>query len=240
MIVLRIVLGLFVLCVALFVIFWIGCLIIGYTINIHKEYEHFSDFYGKVFNAKYSFGIWLSGGRIKYYGMDKLPEGERFLFVSNHRSRYDTFVHAMALKRIAFISKPDNFKIPLGRRFMIRCLYMAIDRENARNAAKTIRHAADLISRGECSIGVYPEGTRNRVNDTLIEFRPGCFKIALWAKCPIVVGVTKGTDRLKYNFPGTTDIEFKIIKVLPYEEIKDLTTGEIAEIVRNLMLEELA
>ena len=117
---------------------------------------------------------------------------------------------------------------------------MALDRQNVRSGAMITKKASEMIASGDTSVGVYPEGTRNRTDDTLIEFKPGCFKIAVWAKSPIVVAVVRNTNMIRKNGPlRRTTVELEILDVMEYEDFKDLSTIEIGEIVREKMLNAL-
>ena len=84
--------------------------------------------------------------RTHIHGMDKLPTGERFLFVCNHRSMFDPLIVMSKLRdyNISFISKPSNMRIPIVGRVSYGAGFLPIDRENNRNALKTILTAADL------------------------------------------------------------------------------------------------
>ena len=232
----------FLICYAILcVVFWILCFIISIPINTRKEYKKTSRFYTTVFGLMLEYAAYLSGVRVRVRGLEKIPGKERFLFVSNHRSSYDTIVQCgeMKLQPMAFISKPENFKIPLGHRYMTRCRYLSIDRADIRSGARVTRQAAEMISSGQSCIGVYPEGTRN-CSDRLLDFKNGCFKIALWAKCPIVVSVISGTDKIHKNFPfRRTKVIMEIIDVIPYSKIAGMKTQEISELVRGMMEEHL-
>jgi len=229
--------------VALNGLLWLFFIIVSLTVNKKKEYKKQSRFYGKVFSALLSSAIWWCGARVVVTGMEKLPDPKKgkFLFVSNHRSVYDTFIQVAALWRypLAFISKPENFKIPIGNQFMRRCRYMAINRDNPREGGKTIIKASEMLKAGDTCIGVYPEGTRNRTTDTLLRFRHGCFKAALWAKCPIVIGVVHNSAKIRPNWPKPTKVHFEIVEVLPYEAIRGKKSNEISDIVRQKMLAHL-
>ena len=216
--------------------------LISRTINKNKEYDKHSRFHGVYFSLLLEFCVYLMGARTEIKGIEKIPTDRRFLFVSNHISIYDTFIQVAMLRKwpIAFISKPENFKIPIGHRFMIRNRYMALDRQDVRSGAKITRKAADMIASGDTNVGVYPEGTRNRTEETLIDFKPGCFKVAVWAKSPIVVSVVHNTNKLKKRGPfRPTKVVMEIIDVLEYEDFKHLSTIEIGELVREKMLSAL-
>ena len=232
----------FLICWAvLFILFGIICVIISLPVNINKEYAGTSRFYTTLFGLMLEFAGFLSGARVIVNGRDKIPRKERFLFVSNHRSNYDPIIQCgeMKLQPMAFISKRANFRIPFIRRYMVRCRYIPLERKNVRNGAESVMKAARMISSGQSCIGVYPEGTRN-TGGNLLDFHNGCFKIALWAKCPIVVSVIRGTENIRKNFPlRRTKVIMDIIDVIPYNRIEHMKTGEISELVRNMMEEHL-
>lgn len=234
----------FLICWAvLCVVFWIICGIISIPINLHKEYDTTNRFYTVTFGLMLEFAAFLSGARVVVNGRDKIPRNERFLFVSNHISNYDPIVQCgeMKLQPMAFITKRGNFKIPLAHRYMSRCRYIALDRKDMRSGAESVMKAARMISSGQSCIGVYPEGTRNFNGDgSLLDFHDGCFKTALWAKCPIVVSTIKGTDHIHKNFPfRRTKVVMDIVDVVPYSTIEHMKTKEISALVRNMMQEHL-
>ena len=165
------------------------------------------------------------------------------MLVYNHKSNFDPIIQTYVLKKtnLVHISKPSNFKIPIAGPFIKRCGFLSIDRENSKNALKTIIKAINYISDDIYSVGVSPEGTRNK-NDgyDLLPFRNGCFKIALKAKCPIVVCTMKNAQFIHSNFPiKKTTVIMEIVDVLSYEDIKDMDTQEISNIVRSKMEENL-
>lgn len=143
--------------VLLVLFYWLLLWLLSLGISMRKDYDRPSPFYYRVLNSGYRF--LCAGARVKVHtrGLEKMPQG-RFLLVSNHLSRFDPMIQSMVLEKypMAFISKPSNFRIPIGRRYMKRCCYLAIDRENPRNALKTIRKAAEMIATDTVSVAVYP------------------------------------------------------------------------------------
>lgn len=179
---------------------------------------------------------------LKVSNMELVPEDSKFLLVCNHRSNYDPIVtwHVFRNQDIAFVSKEENFKIPIVGRIIIACCCIAIDRVNPRNAMKTINKAADLIKQGEVSYGIYPEGTRSKTLE-LLEFHNGVFKIAQKANVPVVVSTIKGTENVHKNFPfRKTQINLDILSVIPADEVKSSQTSQIGDRVRLMMEEALS
>lgn len=179
--------------------------------------------------------------KVKTSGIEKLPTDKRFLLVSNHRSGFDPMVKIAELMEynIAYVSKPENFKIPLVGQYMPQCLYMTIDRDNARNAMKTLHRATDLVKNDLVSIGIYPEGTRTRTGE-LLEFKDGVFYVAKKAPCPVVVVTVKGTENILKNFPfKKTQVEFDVLDVMQPSDFAEKTTHDISEECREIMLKHL-
>ena len=183
----------------------------------------------------------ILGIKIKYTGLDKLPKDQKFLLVCNHRAIFDavTLSHCFRKDSFVCISKPENFDLPVVGRWIKGMCHLAIDRENNRNALKTIIKAIKFIEEDNFSVGICPEGTRNK-GEGILPFKAGCFKIPLKAKAPLVVCTLKNTDKVFKNFLfRKTIIEMDIVDVIDYEDLKDLSTHEIALLARRKMIEHL-
>lgn len=208
--------------------------LLSLPISLKKEYGEPSPFYLRCLNAAYLFTCFAGRVKLNVIGLEKIPGGEKFLFVSNHLSRFDPMIQSLALRKtpLAFISKPENFKIPIGRRFMNRSCYIPIDRSSPKNAAASIARASELLKNGKISIGVYPEGTRGKSYD-LQEFKPGCLKAAAKSNAPIVVAVITGTEKIHKNSPWrSTPVTLEIITVIYPQKKK---TAELSDEIKNIM-----
>lgn len=179
---------------------------------------------------------------IRVEGMEKMPAG-RFLLVSNHLSNFDPLIKLVAFQKypLAFVTKPENLRIPLVGKIIRYCCFLPIDRENPRNAIRTIGAAAELIKNDTISVGIYPEGTRNKdEKEVLLPFHAGVLMIAQKANAPIVVVTTKGTKGIgKRLFLHRTDVTLKICEVISAEEVLAVRTTELSDRVRETMTKEL-
>lgn len=203
------------------------------AVNPGREYENHSRFYRALLNGATAAAMKLLRIRVETTGLEALPQSKNILFVSNHRSNFDPIVTWYALKKwdIAFVSKPENFKIPIFGRLIRKCCFMSIDRKNPRNAIKTIQKAADLLQKGEVSVGIYPEGTRSKSGE-LLPFHNGVFKIAQKAGAPIAVLTVSGTETIHKNYPfRSSTVHLKVAAVLA----PGGRTDEIGTRVRVLM-----
>ena len=208
----------------------------------NKDYDKTDKLYRAVFLYFMRVAIFFSRVKIKTTGREKLNGVDgKFLLVGNHRSNYDPFITVLGLKLkdAAFISKPENFKIPFFGKIVRKCMYTDIDRENAKNALKTINRTAALIKKGEISYCVYPEGTRNR-GEELLPFHDGVFKIAQKAGAPIVVVCLRGADKIHKNTPWRkTVVYLDVLDVISAEEVQNLSSHEIGEKVKQEMTDAL-
>ena len=200
-----------------------------------KEYDKNSKYYRFLLHSSTAVGLKLARIKIHTSGIEKIPKDSRYLLVCNHRSKFDPIItwHILHDPDIAFISKPENFNVPIFGRIIRKCCFLAIDRENAKNAILTINKAAELIKKDEVSVGVYPEGTRN-YEEGLLPFHNGVFKIAQLAKVPIVVVAMRGTDNIKTNYPlKRSHVYFDVVDVLSEEYVKSNRTAAIGDLVRE-------
>lgn len=224
--------------IGLSLLYWMILGVFSLFYSMKKEYEKPSRLAFFMLNAAYYFVCTAARIKIHVSGLDKVPKNRRFLFVSNHFSRFDPMCESLALKHIpmAFISKPSNFKIPIGRHFMKGCCYIPINRESDREASKSISRAAELMKQDFISVGVYPEGHRGNGKE-LQEFKAGSLKAASKAQCPIVVAAISGTEKAHKNFPHhRTDVYLNIIEVIEPSKTK---TVDLAEHIKTLVEQEL-
>ena len=210
-------------------------------IDKKKEYDHESKFYRYLLQSTTGIGMRIM--RVKYdlQGFDKIPDGRQMLFVCNHRSNFDPLISWRVLRKYhpTFISKASNFDIPFYGRLIKRCCFMAIDRENPRNAMMTIDRSSKLLKANEVSIFVYPEGTRSK-RCKLLPFHNGVFKIAQKANVPVVVLTIQGTEKISKNYPWhSTRVRVKVVDVLPADHVKASKTSDISDEARALIAKDL-
>lgn len=175
-------------------------------------------------------------------GLEKLPDKERFLLVSNHRSAVDPMIsyHYLRSYELGFISKPSNMALPFLGKMAYGAGFLAIDREDDRKALKSILTAANYIKSGICSICIYPEGTRSR-DGKLLPFHAGSFKIAQRAKSPLVIACSYGTEKVGQNLKRLrpSKLRLDILEVLDAERVQQMSSGELADYARKLIGEHI-
>ena len=178
--------------------------------------------------------------KLSLHGAEKLPS-EPCVIASNHRSVFDPMTTAAVLRhrKLLFISKESNFKIPVAAPFMIQAGYLAIDRENGMRALRTLKKAADRMVEEQADFGIYPEGTRSKTGE-LLPFKTGAFYLAKKANAPIVVMTVWGTEKVgKSIHLRRTKVDLDILAVIDKETVQSRSLEELAEMTRDLIAEHL-
>lgn len=128
----------------------------------------------------------LAGTELIVRGRDNIPTDTAVLYVGNHRSYFDIVLTLSLFPRVTgYVAKAEMRKWPLLNLWMknIHCLFL--DRDNIKEGLKTILKGAEEVKNG-ISLCIFPEGTRNKVNDTFLPFHDGSFKIAERGGVPVV------------------------------------------------------
>ncbi|MBR5930414.1 MAG: 1-acyl-sn-glycerol-3-phosphate acyltransferase [Lachnospiraceae bacterium] len=218
-------------------------IICSWFIDRNKEYTEDSPFYRFLLYTCTKIVVLAARIRIHVRGLENVPEKGRYLLVGNHKSNFDPILAWEVLGKeadLCFLSKPENFKKPAFGKIAHRCCFLAIDRDNPRKALKTIDKAATFMKEDKFSIGVYPEGTRNRSDDLLLPFHTGLFKIAKKAEAPILVCITKNNEKIVKHFPFKgTDVYYDFCGVIPAEEVVKTSNIDLGEKVREMMTDAL-
>lgn len=186
--------------------------------------------------------VMLTGMRIHVTvnGKEKLPD-KPFVYVSNHLSVFDPMIAMMHLRehKLAFVSKKENIQIIAAGKFMLASGCTSLDRDNNRSAAKAIIKAVSNVTEGKNSMGIYPEGRSNKHPETakLLPFHHGSFKLVTKAKAPVVIAVIGNTRKVFRQL--FTHIDLDIVRVLEYDEYKELSTAELSDLVYDIMLKNI-
>lgn len=224
--------------IAAVVIYALFLTICALLVNPRREYEKHSDFYRWVLDGLDGLAVKVCRIHIHVQGLEKIPGNtKKLLFVSNHRSNFDPIItwHVLKKWKPAFVSKADNFKIPLLGRMIRKCCFLAIDRQDPRKAMMTIQKAASILEKEQVSVGIYPEGTRSKSGE-LLPFHNGVFKIAKKAGAAVVVLGVYGTENVHRNFPfHATHVHLQVLDVIGAEEVAASRTAVLGDRAREEM-----
>jgi 1-acyl-sn-glycerol-3-phosphate acyltransferase len=135
---------------------------------------------------------------VEIKNQDRLPTEGQYLVVSNHRGIIDPLILEMALKETSifglWISKKELYNSPFFGIFVRNAGSVLLDREQSQMGG----FFADIKKgvKAGASIFIFPEGTRNKSEKSLIEFKEGARIIALKNRLPLLpVYISTHTDK---------------------------------------------
>ena len=230
---------------------WILYLILAFVflvavierVRMDRPQEEDSPFYRGVAMLYIQAIISLVRLKIHTKGMEQAPKDGRFLLVSNHFNDIDPAVlmHVFPKSQLAFISKRENDGKFLIGKIQHKLLCQPINRENDRDALKTILRCIQILKEDKASIGVFPEGYTS-LDGKLHPFRNGVFKIAMKARVPIVVCTVQDTQ---YVLPKLAKgklgrhIHIHLLGVIYPEEYQGLTATDVGNRIHAMMAQDL-
>ena len=161
-------------------------------------------------------------------GVENIPEDGAVIFAGNHKHAFDPVVVMTHTKRfVHYMAKESLFKGIHGLIFKGMGLIKVY--RTKKNPVAVLEAVEILKSNG--TIGIFPEGTRNRTEDELLRFKSGAVRMAKEANSKIVPFSIKGEYKL---FKKKLIIEFG--KPLDVSEMEIEKANEILrEVVLNLL-----
>lgn len=176
-----------IICIFIGAFLILGSPLLGLTWLIHKKYPATADKMSlAIVNWAFKVIKWISGVKTTIIGEENVPKDVPVLYVGNHRGFYDIILTYPRVPRpTGYVAKKEMLNFPLFRSWMRRLHCIFLDRSNPKEGMKSILEAIDCVKSG-ISICIFPEGTRNKTDETLLPFHEGSFKIADKSGCPIV------------------------------------------------------
>jgi len=194
----------------------------------------FSSFWGSLY-------IWINPlWQVRISGKEHFRKGVTYMIVSNHQSMLDILIFYSLFRHYKFVSKTENFRIPIIGWLMRLNDYPEIDRGDKISKLLLFRKV-EVLLRQKNSILMFPEGTRHP-GGYLGPFKEGAFMMAMENKVPVLPIVLEGTARAlpKKGFilPGKTAVRVSILKEVPIEPFAGKKTGELLQHTRQVMESE--
>lgn len=146
--------------------------------------------------------LFICGTKLTIIGEENVPKDKPVLYIGNHKSYFDIIItYARCPRLTGYVAKDSMEKVPLLSLWMKRLHCLFINRDDVKEALKTILIGIDNIKNG-ISMCIFPEGTRNRSDDLMLPFKEGSFKMAEKTGCPIIpMAITNSAEILENHFP---------------------------------------
>lgn len=114
--------------------------------------------------------------RFQILGEENIPKDGGIIFCPNHISNHDAVTIAIVQKRqLSFMGKDSLFQIPILGWILKRIGAFPVKRGTGDIGA--VRKAIEVIQ-NENALAMFPEGTRNKTKELLLEFKTGAALVA--------------------------------------------------------------
>lgn len=173
--------------------------------------------------------------KVTVEGLEHIPKEGRLVIYANHKSYSDGFALLEVITRpMTFTPKKQVMKIPIIGAWLRSYDVFPINRKSSRETLETLEQAVGTVKKG-LAISFFPEGTiRHRHDPYVTEMKAGAFKLAERAESDILIVRFDGNHLTKNRTPfRSTKRHLTIFPVVTYDQIKNLSTQEIANLVMD-------
>ena len=184
----------------------------------------------------------VKGGKIdlKITGLENIPAEDGFMLYSNHQGMFDVLAIASTVPRpIGAVLKKELWDVPFLHQIALCTNSFAMDREDVRQSLTVIQNVTEEVKKGGNYL-IFPEGTRSKLGNTMLDFHGGSFRCATKSGCPIVpialIDCYKVLDQ-KGSKPISVQIHY--LKPILKEEYAGLKPAQLAELVKARIQEKI-
>lgn len=171
---------------------------------------------------------------LQIFGKENIPAENGFMLYGNHQGLFDVLAIVSSCDAPLGIAYKKELKnAPLLKQIFACTKSFALDREDVRQSLTVIQAVTKEVQNGRNYV-IFPEGTRSKLGNQMLEFHGGSFRCAIKAKCPVVpmafINSFKVLDE-KGSRPVTVQLHY--LKPILYEEYKDKKASELAAMVKD-------
>lgn len=212
------------------------------AVDFEKPQEKDSKPYRFVIQLLAQAAVPILSVRMHTEGLEKRPKKGRFFVVCNHLNEMDPVIllRYFPKSQLTFISKQENKEMFVVGPFLHKIQGQFINRDNDRQALRSIIKCIEILREDRGSVAVFPEGYIHD-DKKLHRFRSGVFKIAQKTKVPIVVCTVLNTPPVFHNGLRLkkTHVHFHVLDVIQPREYEAMTTVELGNKVYEMMAADL-
>ena len=171
---------------------------------------------------------------LKVHGLENIPKENGFLMYGNHQGLFDVLaIAATCDKPLGAVLKKELAEIPFIKQIKICTNSFSMDREDIKQSMEVIVNVIKEVKKGRNYL-IFPEGTRSKMGNKMLEFHGGSFKCALKTKCPVVpIAFIDSFKVLDQKGCKPVAVQIHYLEPIMYEEYKDMNTIELASLVRS-------
>ncbi len=178
--------------------------------------------------------VWGGNIDLQVTGQEHIPQEGGFMLYANHQGMFDPLaVCASCDQPLGVVLKKELYNIPFLHQICLCTKSFAMDREDVRQSLTVIQNVTREVKAGRSYL-IFPEGTRSRQGNQLLEFHSGSFRCATKSKCTIVpVALIDSYKVLDQKGSKPVAVQIHYLPPIPYEEYQGMNTTDLAALVRS-------
>ena len=174
-------------------------------------------------------------------GVENIPApGTGFMLYANHQGMFDAVAVVTSCPTpLGAVVKKELQGIPFVQQVIDCTKSFPMDREDVRQSLTVIQNVTEEVKQGRNYL-IFPEGTRSKLGNQMLDFHGGSFRCATKSKCTILpvalIDCFKVLDQ-KGSAPVTVQLHY--LKPIPYEEYAGLKPAEVAALVKQRIQDKI-
>ena len=184
----------------------------------------------------------IVGGNVdlQVTGLHNIPKENGFMLYSNHQGMFDVLAIAACCHRpMGAVLKKELYNVPLLHQIALSTKSYAMDREDVRQSLTVIQSVTEDVKKGKNFL-IFPEGTRSRKGNEMLEFHGGSFRCVTKSGCSVLpIAVVDSYKVLDEKGCKPVNVQIHYLKPIYWEEYEGMNTVELAAMVRGRIEEVL-
>ena len=194
-------------------------------------------------HIQYILKLAVTSGNIDFecHGVENIPKENGFLMYGNHQGLFDIVaIGATCPNPLAAVLKKELGGVPFVEQIRLCTNSFCMDREDVRQSMTVINNVIAEVKKGRNYL-IFPEGTRSKKGNEMLEFHHGSFKCALKTKAPIVpIAFVNSFKVLDEKGCKPVNVQIHYLKPIYAEEYAGMKTNELAALVQGRIEEILS
>ena len=175
------------------------------------------------------------GGNVdlKVTGLENIPRENGFMLYANHQGMFDVLAIAATCDNpMGAVLKKELYNVPLLHQIALCTNSFAMNREDVRQSLTVIQNVTEEVKKGRNYL-IFPEGTRSRKGNEMLDFHGGSFRCATKSQCPILpIALVDSYKVLDEKGSKPVSMQLHYLPPIPYEEYQGMKPAEVAAMVK--------
>ena len=184
----------------------------------------------------------IEGGNIdlELTGLENIPREGGFMLYANHQGMFDVLAIASTCPiPLGAVLKKELYNVPFLHQIALCTNSFAMDREDVRQSLTVIQNVTEEVKKGKPYL-IFPEGTRSKLGNRMLDFHGGSFRCATKSKCTILpIAMVDSFKVLDEKGSHPVKMQLHYLKPIPYEEFAGMKPAEVAALVKQRIQEKI-